>query len=81
VARLWPVHSDTQGLQAVRAGGRWNEAICAPERCAIEPVDWTRRILERVGLVSDSDDDDPVRILVHEGADCERTLTVHADRE
>jgi hypothetical protein len=38
--------------------------------------------LMRVGLVSDSDDDDPgVRILVDERAHCERTLTVHADRE
>jgi hypothetical protein len=44
-------------------------------------VDWTRQSLKRVGLVSDSDDDDPVRILAHERAHCDRTLTVHADRE
>jgi hypothetical protein len=36
---------------------------------------------QRVGLVSDSDDDDPVRILAHERAHCDPTLTVHADRE
>jgi hypothetical protein len=36
----------------------------------------------RVRLVGDSDDDNPgVGILVDERAHCERTLTVHADRE
>jgi hypothetical protein len=49
--------------------------------CASPGLTWIRQSLRRVGLVSDSDDDDPARILVHKRAHCERTLTVHTDRE